>query len=71
MQADVERGIFARYFSSGRRGGLRNHQARTAQNSVATRPYDGGVDLGRQAEVVGVNDQALQTAPPRIATDGG
>ena len=71
MQADVERGIFARDFSRGRRGGLRDHQARTAQNSVATRAHDGGVDLGRQAEVVGVNDQALQTAPPRIATDDG
>ena len=62
MQADVELGIFAREFGGGARGRLRNHQARTAQNPVAMRAHDAGVDLGRQAEVVGVNDEALQTA---------
>src|SRR5208337_2366736 len=67
MQADVERGIVARHFSGGARGGFRDHQARTAQNSVAMRPHDAGIDLGRQAEVIGVDDQALQTATPRLS----
>jgi adenine deaminase len=35
------------------------------------RPRDTGVDLGRQAEVVGVNDEALQTATPRLSKSTG
>jgi adenine deaminase len=35
------------------------------------RPRDTGVDLRRQAEVVGVNDQALQTAAPRLSKNTG
>ncbi len=69
MQTHVERGIVARQFSGGASSRLRDHQARAAQNPVAMRAHDAGVDLGRQAEVVGVNDQALQTAPPRSAKE--
>src|SRR5271155_442009 len=65
MQADVEVAIFAREFGSVTRGGLGHHQARAAQNPVAMRADDAGVDLGRQAEIVGVNDEALQAAEPR------
>ncbi len=65
MQADVEIAILAREFGSVTRGRLGNHQARTAQNPVAMRADDAGVDLGRQAEIVGVNDEALQAAGPR------
>ena len=71
MQPHVERGIVARQFGGGARSRLRDHQARAAQNPVAMRAHDAGVDLGRQAEVVGVNDQALQTATPRLSKNTG
>src|SRR5580700_6060297 len=65
MQADVEVAIFAREFGRVTRGRFGHHEARTAQNPVAMRADDAGVDLGRQAEIVGINDEALQAAGPR------
>src|SRR5260370_26627716 len=68
MQADVECWIMTRQFSSRPRRRLSDHQARAAQDSVAMRSDNAGVDLGRQSEVVGIDDQALQSpTPPRTA----
>jgi len=64
MQADIEPRILARQFSRGPGRELRDHQTRAAQYSVAMRADNAGVDLGRQAEVVGVDDQALQPITP-------
>ena len=41
------------------RGGRRRHQARGRQNAVAMRLLDGLVDLGREAEIVGVTIRRL------------
>src|ERR1700722_16588937 len=46
VQAHVERRIVAREFAGWQRSRLCNHQARTAQNPVAMRAHDPGVDLG-------------------------
>ena len=67
MQADVESRIVARDVSGGTCCGLGDHQARAAENAVAMSAEDAGVDFGRQAEVVGVDNQALQTAAPRVS----
>ena len=44
------------------RGGLCRHQARRRQDAVAKRLLDGLVDLGRQPEIIGRNDEMLQLA---------
>ena len=44
------------------RGGLCRHQARRRQYAVAKRLLDGLVDLGRQPEIIGRNDEMLQLA---------
>jgi hypothetical protein len=66
MQPDVQLAVVARKLCGGARSRLRYHQARAAQNPVTMRSRDTRVDLGRQAEVVGVDDEALQTAAPRL-----
>ena len=60
VQANVERGILSRQFSRGFGCGLGDHEARAAQYSVAMGADDAGVDLGRESEVVGIDDQSLQ-----------
>jgi hypothetical protein len=62
MQTNVERGIVARQFGGGRRCGLGDHQARATNDAVAMRTDDAGVHLGRETEVIGVDDKALQSA---------
>jgi len=60
VQTNVERGILSRQFGGGFGCGLSDHEARAAQYSVAMGADDAGVDLGRESEVVGIDDQALQ-----------
>jgi len=60
VQANVERVILSRQFGRGFGCGLGDHQAGAAQYSVAMGADNPGVDLGRESEVVGIDDQALQ-----------
>ena len=46
-------------------GGLRHHEARGGEDAVAVRRLDGLVDLGREPEIVGRDDEALQAATSR------
>jgi len=48
----------------GRRRGA-DHQARGTEDAVRMRPFDGVVDLRRQAEIVGGDDKSLQRATSR------
>ena len=45
--------------------GFRHHQARGGEDAVAMRRLDRLVDLGREAEIVGRDDEALQAATSR------
>ena len=60
MQADAQVRQLSRQIDRLLRRRARHHQARRRQHAVAMRAFDGFVDLGRETEVVGGNDQEIQ-----------
>jgi hypothetical protein len=66
VQANVERGMLSRQFGRSFGRGLGDHQARATQYSIAVGADDARVDLGRESEVVGIDDQAFQLIIPPL-----
>ena len=60
MQADAQRRQLSRQVDRLLRRRSRYHQTRRSQHTVAMRAFNGGVDLRRQTEVVGGNDEETQ-----------
>ena len=62
MQADTERRQTARTFNGVVNRGTAYHQAGRRQDSACMRKLDRCVDLWRDAEIIGRDDQRLQCA---------
>ncbi len=59
VQPDAQAGGAARDLHRLGGGGRRHHQARGREDAVPVGALDRGVDLGREAEVVGGDDEVL------------
>ena len=65
MQSDAQARKTARALDRVFCRGRGHHQARCAENAFPVRQLDPVVDLGREAKVIGSDDEALQSATSR------
>ena len=65
MQSDAQARKTARALDRVFCRGRGHHQARCAENAFPVRQLDPVVDLGREPEVIGGDDEALQSATSR------
>ena len=65
MQPNTQAGKTARSRNRVVRGCSADHQARRGKDALPMRQFNTGVDLGREPEIVGSDDEALQSATSR------